>query len=164
MSEIDQYKHECIGIIVCPSSYPIVAGREHRNIPLYRVDETAEEWDAKPGDLLLGGGHGESEVLRISMPEALVLNTNEYGDDCGNLWDHYQAYWSMNMAYVFCEGYSKLGWRPDARIEGWLGDHILAFILREYPEPYHPMCGPISHIREDGSICRLPTEEEKRVW
>ena len=70
----------------------------------------------------------------------------------------------MNMAYVFCEGYHKLGWRPDLPIEGWLGDHILAFILREYPETYQSLRGPISHIREDGSICRLPTEEEKRVW
>ena len=69
MSEIDQYKHECIGIIVCPSTYPVVGGREHRNIPLYRIDEAAEEWDAKSGDLLLGGGSGEFEALRISMPE-----------------------------------------------------------------------------------------------
>jgi hypothetical protein len=162
MSEIDQYKHECIGIIVCPSTYPIVGGREHRNIPVYRVDEPAEEWEAKPGDLLLGGGRGESEALRISMPDALVFLTHEDAEVAGSL---YYAYWSMNMAYVFCEGYSKLGWRPDkASIETWLTDHILAFVLREYPGVYGPLCGPVSYIEEDGSICRLPTEEEKRHW
>ncbi len=164
MSEIDQYRHECIGIIVCPSSYPIVRGRDHRNIPLYRVDESAEDWDVKPGDLLLGGGSGESAALRISIPEAIYFNTRESWGDFDSVDQLYHAYWSMNDAYVFCEGYSKLGWRPDKLIETWLVDHILAFIIREYSGVYKPLCGPVSHTEVDGSICRLPTAEEKRDW
>ena len=86
MSQIDQYKYECIGIASCPSSYEIVFERpEIKEIPLYRLSEDADDWQAKKGDLLLGGGSGEAAAFRLSMPEALWFNT-------GKGWDDFESY------------------------------------------------------------------------
>src|SRR5258708_697122 len=109
MSEIDQYKHHCLGIITCPSTYEIVhSNNSHRLIPIYRLDEAASDWHAKPGDLLLGGGSGESAALRISIPEAIYLSTRADWDDLHSYAEIIHAYWSMNQAYVFGEGYAKI--------------------------------------------------------
>ena len=42
----------------------------------------------------------------------------------------------------------------------WLTDHIIAFVMREYPEIYKIFSGSMA-IESDGSICRVPTPEEK---
>ncbi len=67
MALIDCYRHRCIGIVQCPSTYEIVPGNNtHRNIPLYLLEEdalNAHSWQAKRGDLLLGGRLGESAAL-----------------------------------------------------------------------------------------------------
>lgn len=167
MSEIDAYRHECIGLVVCPSTYEIVYGNNsHRNIPLYRIDEDTTDGDsfqAKRGDLLLGGGRGESAALRVSIPEAIYLFTDDDYTN-GRLHEgHYQAYWTLTEAFVFCEGYARLGWTPDIPIETWLTEHILAFVLREYPAVYGPFRGA-APLARDGSICRLPTPEERQIW
>jgi hypothetical protein len=157
MSEIDQYKHQCLGLVTCPSTYEIVyRNNSHRLIPIYRIDETAEEWHAKPGDLLLGGGSGESAALRISIPEALQFYTDAVRNEFDSLDELFHAYWNPNQAFVFCEGYAKLGWHPNYPINVWLTEHILAFLLREYPEVYRKYSGP-DLLEQDGSICRLPT-------
>lgn len=183
MSEIDSYKHECIGMVHCPSSYwsPETDGQSNRDpqnvyVPLYLLEQDALDaasFQAKSGDLLLGGGRGESSAMRISMPEALVFFTRED-------WDKYflstgfftvaelneklfHAYWSMSEAFRFGDGYAKLGWNPnDMEIEIWLVQQILAFVLREYPGRWADMRGAVDLV-EDGSICRLPTEKEKAV-
>ena len=82
----------------------------------------------------------------------------------GEAWDAIcMTYWSSTQAYMFCEGYRKLGWHPHLRnIESWLRDHIVAFVLREYPERWGNFRGN-DPIDEDGSICRPPTDEEKRI-
>ena len=81
MAVIDSYQHTCIGIVQCPLTYAIVPGNStHRNIPSYRVDADVPDdahWQAKAGDLLLGGGSGESAALRISIPEAIRFFTDE---------------------------------------------------------------------------------------
>jgi hypothetical protein len=183
MSEIDSYRHECIGIVICPSSYVIVYGSNPppgapTPIRLYRIDEDTTDDDsfqAKRGDLLLGGGRGESPAFRISIPEAIHFFTEDdylYSrpeldsrfPTIQALWDwHFHAYWTMNDAFVFCEGYAKLGWTPDIPIETWLAEHILAFVSREYPAVYGPFRGA-APLERDGSICRLPTPEERRIW
>jgi len=150
MSEIDTYKHKCIGIVSCPSSY-----KENKRVALYRLDENAVEWDAKKGDLLLGGGSGESAALRISIPEAISLFTQDGWTKFKSWVDIYRAYWGMNDAFVFGEGYIKLGWHPQVSIETWLITHIISFIIREHPNQYKEYCGPIKP-EQDGSICRLP--------
>ncbi|MFZ6028183.1 MAG: hypothetical protein ACOYYS_10760 [Chloroflexota bacterium] len=163
MSEIDCYQHQCIGIVECPSSYEIVPGNNsHRNVPIYRLEQDALDattWQAKKGDLLLGGGSGESAALRISIPEAIYFFTDEDWDAFETYEEITQAYWSMTDAYVFCEGYRKRGWTPDIHIEMWLAEHIIAFVVREYPQDYGIYRGELIPER-DGSICRLPAGKE----
>ncbi len=166
MSEIDSYRHECIGIINCPSAYEIVPGNDrHRLVPLYRLDHDAldndDSWHAKTGDLLLGGGSGESAALRISIPEAFYYSTREAWDTFASLDEIYQAYWTMTQAYVFCDGYAQLGWTPHYQIEKWLTKHVLAFVVREYPERYGQFVAN-SPLDQDGSICHKPTAKEKQ--
>ena len=156
MSEIDGYRHVCIGIVVCPSTYEIVPGNNtHREIPLYRLEEDASDWEAKSGDLLLGGGAGESPALRISIPEAVVWATREGARNPLPPEGVCRAYWSMTRAYVFGEGYVQIGWHPSQPIESWLTENVVAFILREYPETYGPHRGP-GPMKNDGSIFRKP--------
>ena len=166
MSEIDSYKHECIGMVHCPSPYATTYGNRPQDyIPLYRLDEDALDagsWQAKRGDLLLGGGSGEAPALRISIPEALYFFTIEHWDAYDSFHEIYQAYWPMTAAYVFCVGYTKLGWTPRDPIETWLTEHVLAFILQAYPGKWSSYLGPRRPAR-DGTICRLPTLEEKRT-
>lgn len=166
MSEIDSYKHECIGVVKCPSHYEIVyKNNTHRNIPLYRLTEDgldAQSWQAKRGDLLLGGGSGESAAFRLSMPEAVYFFTHPYWDSFESLAEIFHAYWTLNEAYVFCEGYAKLGWTPKECIEIWLAEHILAFVSREYAAKFELKMGP-RPLGKDGSIVRLPSPEERKL-
>lgn len=166
MSEIDSYQHECIGIVVCPSRYEIVHGNDsHRNIPLYLLKQDAldaDSWQAKQGDLLLGGGSGESAAFRLSIPEAIVFFTQEQQTNFASD-EIAKAYWNANEAFVFCEGYAKLGWTPRDRIEFWLAEHLVAFVLKEYPKLFDKWKGNV-RLKLDGSICRLPTRAEKAMW
>jgi hypothetical protein len=57
----------------------------------------------------------------------------------------------MNEAYVFCEGYARIGWTPDVGIESWLTNHILAFVIQEYPEVYNP-----TTLLSDHFLCEYP--------
>ena len=155
MSEIDSYKHECIGMVYCPSDYwppPYFGQPENKHIPLYLLkedalsaDASAYEFQAKNGDLLLGGGSGETPALRISMPEALISFTHGDKENRISIKDNptvgdlqeslYHAYWSMDHAFMFGAGYVKLGWEPHKiAMEIWLIEHILAFVTRECPE------------------------------
>jgi hypothetical protein len=166
MSEIDSYQHECLGIVVCPSRYEIVHGNNsHRNIPLYLIEQDAldaDSWQAKKGDLLLGGGSGESAALRVSIPEAIVFFTHERQTNFAGE-AIVKAYWNANEAFAFCDGYTKLGWTPQERIEVWLAEHLVAFVLKEYPELFAQWKGNVP-LKLDGSICRLPTTSEKEMW
>ncbi|MCI0398097.1 MAG: hypothetical protein L0332_28705 [Chloroflexi bacterium] len=166
MSEIDNYQHECIGIIHCPSSYPLVSNNDSQHeIPLYRLSEdtlNAVSWHAKQGDLLLGGGSGESAAVRFSIPEAIYFFTRDGWDDFEDFNTICRVFWTANQAFVFCDGYRQLGWNPAERIELWLAEHIVAFVLREYPAQYRQFQGS-GVLQKDGSICRLPTPQEAQM-
>ncbi|MBI5033667.1 MAG: hypothetical protein HZB51_24375 [Chloroflexi bacterium] len=165
MSEIDSYHHECIGIVLCPSRDEIVRGNNtHRNIPLYLLKEDsfdADSWQAKKGDLLLSGGSGESAALRVSIPEAILFFTHEQKSE--PIAEVVHAYWTEREVVVFCDGYARLGWSPQDRIEFWLAEHLVAFVLTEYPELFGKWRGNVP-LKRDGSICRLPTLAEKEMW
>lgn len=155
MSEIDQYKHQCLGILECPTSFTESDEEHIQFIMLYRVDEPAEEWDAKAGDILLGGGGGEVDVFRVSIPEAFIWTTSTDHSMIGDYDDVYKEYWSAGSACVFGVGYRKLGWKMDMWMEAWLLDHIVAFLLKEYPEVYGKYRG-LEELEQDGSIFRRP--------
>lgn len=171
MSEIDSYRHECIGMLSCPSSFLPMKRWQHpeRAIPIYRLDEDAfdaHSLSGKRGDLLLGGGSGECPALCVSIPEAFYVYTHDDWADWSGLRSSEVvsvAYWTMNYAFVLCEGYYRLGWQPmEDTIEVWLAEHILAFVLREYPETYSCWQG-VNVLERDGAICRKPTAEEREL-
>ena len=168
MSAIDRYHHTYLGIVTCPSRFPIVSGNSTtRLVAIYRLDEDALDDDScsgKRGDILLGGGRGEASALRISLPEAPYFFTHSdwerFPDSDG--WTPrilLCAYWGMTQAYVFGDGYAALGWRPDTPIELWLTHHVLSFLTRHYPDEFAGYLGS-EPLEEDGSICRLPTPDQ----
>jgi hypothetical protein len=171
MSEIDSYRNRCIGIVACPSRFPLVPGREWHGgeqpgIPLYRLDEDAldaSSFHAKRGDVLLGGGSGEHPALRIAIPEAFYFFTHPDWVAFDTMAESVLAFWTMTAAFRFGDGYQRLGWVPDKPIEHWLAEHILRYLVATYPTTYLPMLGPET-LREDGSICRQPMAAEAQHW
>jgi hypothetical protein len=165
LSEIDSFQHKCIGMVSCPSSFLPSSYWRHpeRVIPVYRLDEDALDatsLSAKQGDLLLGGGSGECPALRISLPEAFYLLGREADPAQYNHEKPWHAYWSIDDAFVFGDGYVRLGWQPLGQpMELWLTAHIVAFVLREYPEAYGDWKDS-SQVELIGAICRRPTAEE----
>ena len=135
MSSIDQYEHELLDFIECPSADDFVDGNPTRKIAIYRLkqnipgDET--HFDGKAGDILLGGGSGEAEALRISYPEAVHFFKNEG-------WNHFQsydqilkAYWSPSFSYKIGNGFRKIGWNPESRLEWWVAEQVLDILLQK---------------------------------
>jgi hypothetical protein len=166
MSEIDQYNYRCLGIVSCPSDYAPFEpwGRE---IPLYRFDsertDRRDSFQAKRGDVLLGGGGGECSALRISIPEAFFGFTEAEWSDWQTQDELVKAFWPPTQAFIFGDGFRRLGWYPaEQPIEIWLCEHIMAFLVKEYGHVYSALVGPLP-IEQDGSICRPPTDEELRI-
>jgi hypothetical protein len=171
MSEIDSYRNRCIGIVTCPSRFPLIPGRERDGeeqpgIPLYRLDEDAldaNSFRGKRGDVLMGGGSGEHPALRIAIPEAFYCFTHPDWVAFDTMAEIVLAFWSMTYAYLFGDGYQRIGWTPDKQIEHWLVEHILSYLVATYPDTYSPLLGP-EPLGEDGSICRQPTAAEAQHW
>ena len=111
MSAIDSYRHTLLGVADCPSRFDFVPGRSHRTVPLYRLDEDATDaspdFVARAGDVLLGGGAGESAAFRVSIPEAITALTS-HGPGDAQSW------------CAFGDGYVPRGWRPERSLpDGW---------------------------------------------
>lgn len=162
MSAIDQHRYTCLGIVHCPTNYKIWGA--YPQIPILRLDEDIpleeEDFQGRKGDILLGGGSGESATLWIAVPEAFYFWTHDDWDEYETLDEIVKAYWTPTQAYVFGDGYSKLGWTPEKNyIEWWLAQHLLNFLASNYPDDYRQYVGTVP-LEEDGSICRLPTREE----
>lgn len=165
MSEIDVYAHRCLGIVSCPSQYEPFP-RWNRTIPLYRFESDAtnegDSFSAKRGDLLLGGGRGECAAFRVSMPEAFVL-THEEWPSVEEVYASFRASWTLTEAFILGNGFREVGWDPATEeIEFWIVGHVLGFLLHEYRADYEPYIGQ-RLLEQDGSIFRLPTEEERRI-
>ena len=72
-------------------------------MPIYRLDEDAlaeTSFQGKAGDILLGGGSGESAALRITIPEAFRFYTHDDWDGSETFSEVVKAYWTMTEAYV----------------------------------------------------------------
>ena len=164
MSFIDCYEKELLGIVNCPADHEIVSYNDNqRDILIYRIlqdiDEPGELF-ANKGDILLGGGSGESALFRLSMPLAIEWFSAE---NPSSKWSEiFAAYWTFNQAYVFGTGYIKIGWTLNIDLRMWLAEHLVAFLVKEYSE-YRAYMGP-EKFDEDGSICRLPTPGDIEGW
>ena len=157
MSEIDSYKHRLLGKINFKG--------ENSFIPIYQLlqnvgEQSYRSFYGNKGDILVGGGGGELSALRINIPLAFAFYTKD--PLAGESSEIVQAFWSMNEAYHFVKDYIEIGYdiKEDAAIEFWLTEHILAFLLKEYPEDFQQFVGE-DKLELDGSICTLFTEEEK---
>lgn len=138
MSAIDQYKHKVIGIFECPSSFPFVYHNQvNRKIIIYELleDIPKEEnsFDGKKGDIIVGGGNGEADSLRISVPNAFYFFADKYDNEIefNTMSEILKTFWNNNSAYIFCEGYSKLGWNIEDKIEYWLAENICRLLVFE---------------------------------
>ena len=160
MSEIDLYRHSVLGIIECPTPYPFVFGSSTRDVYLYKLEEDvrgAANWVAKKGDIVLGGGSGEAAIFRASMPEAIFFFTNEKWDAFDSISDIYCAYWNVTEAFIFGSGYAKLGWSPNVPLESWLAEHLVSFVLQQYPKMFQSSEDSLN-LDQDGRICRAILE------
>lgn len=158
MSQIDVYRHECLGMI----RNGTYLDKKQCWIPIYRLKEDGKEFKAKAGDILVGGGSGECAAFRINMPENLLWWSKD--DDEVVTDNDTEAFWSPTNAYEFGLGYALEGWGKDSRdMESFIVHHVLAFIIREYSKDYVDSIGS-EPLRQDGSICRLPTPEEKKIY
>lgn len=132
MSAIDQYKHKLLGFINCPSDYPIVYESDVKQIAIYQLEENIPideiSFDGKIGDLILGGGSGEASCLRISIPEMIKFEFEEY-DSFEHRNELRKSFWSPNESYVYCNGFLKLGWNPSEDIEFWLAENTIKYLI-----------------------------------
>ena len=138
MSAIDVYRHTLLGFIECPSTNSFVSFNEDtrknaiyellENIP---VDEDC--FNGKIGDILVGGGRGEAPAFRISNPIAFQFFTLDEDAFCDFEFyysnDIFKAFWTPTKSYIFCEGFSKLGWTVDIDIEIWLAENVCKLLI-----------------------------------
>lgn len=125
MAQIDAYNYSLLGFVECPSSHDFVYLSNTRQIAVYRLEEDAEEFMAKKGDILLGGGSGEAEALRIAMPEMMHWMSDEL-EKVESLEMTIHPLWSPTFSFLIGEGFNKVGWKPaEKRLEVWLAEKIM---------------------------------------
>lgn len=135
MAQIDAYKYSLLGFVECPSTHDFVYMSDTRQIAVYRLEEDAEEdFNAKKGDILVGGGRGEAEVLRIAMPEMLYWLNDEL-EKVENPETIIETFWSPTFSFKIGEGFNKIGWKPaEERLEVWLAEKIMNEVVLK-PSP-----------------------------
>ncbi|MCU0341412.1 MAG: DUF3885 domain-containing protein [Spirosomaceae bacterium] len=135
MAQIDAYAYSLLDYIQCPSSYDFVYGSSTRQIAIYRLEEDAEDdFNSKKGDILVGGGRGEADVLRIAMPEMLHWLNDEL-EKVENPETIIETFWSPTFSFKIGEGFDKIGWNPaEERLEVWLAEKIINEVVLK-PSP-----------------------------
>jgi hypothetical protein len=135
VSTIDQYEHELLTFIECPSEFDFIGSSATRQIAIYRLgqdipdDET--DFDGKRGDILVGGGSGEAESLRISYPEADYFFTLDDWDEFEDYDELFKTFWSPSFAYKMGDGFRKQGWSPNTNLELWLAKTVIDMLLSD---------------------------------
>jgi hypothetical protein len=132
MSSIDKYKRKSLGFIQCPSTLDFVYNNPTRKIAVYELMENIpageKDFDGKMGDIILGGGSGETPAFRISIPEAILFFNKTGSDDFKKHDDLFKAFWNPTQSYILCDGFSKIGWNQDIPIEFWLAENIISLL------------------------------------
>ena len=142
MATIDTYKHKILGFIDCPSTFDFVYNNKTRKIAIYQILEDIpqdeEDFDGKIGDIIVGGGSGETPSLRISNPIAFKFFTydeNKFADiNFNHLTDIFKSFWTPTESFIYCEGFMKLGWTVDQTIEMWLADNVCKLLVATLKE------------------------------
>jgi hypothetical protein len=136
MSAVDQYKHEVLTFIECPSEFDFVGNSATRKIAIYRLKQDIPagetDFDGKSGDILVGGGSGEAESMRISYPKALYFFKSDNWDDFENYDELFKAFWSPSFAYKVGDGFRKQGWNPDRSLEQWLAEAVIDLLADDH--------------------------------
>ena len=135
MASIDQYNHELLGFVECPSDYDFVYENPTREIAIYRllqdVPKDELDFDGKINDLIIGGGSGEAKSLRICVDKCIDFFIHEDLDSFEITSDLYKSYWTPTFSYIIGTGFSKLGWTPELPLEEWLTKRILDKLITE---------------------------------
>ena len=137
MAAIDTYRHTCLGFIECPSSYDFVFASKTRRIAIYElldnIPDHEKDFDGRIGDILVGGGSGEAPTLRISNPIAFQFFTHD--DDkftdlqFADLEAVFKPFWTPTEAFIYGEGFLKLGWTIDRPLEMWLTENVCKLLI-----------------------------------
>lgn len=137
MSRIDDYKHQLLGFIECPSSHDFVYGNDTRKIAIYELLEDIgldeKDFDGTLGDILLGGGSGEAPAFRVTMPSSIKFFFDDDWNNFNNYDDLFKHFWTANESFILCGGFSKIGWSADLDnpIEFWLAKQICALLVHQ---------------------------------
>ena len=141
MSAIDQYKHKIILAFECPSTFPFIyRNKNSRTIVIYQLLEDVPDdevsFDGKNGDLIIGGGKGEADSMRLSTQKALMFFSDNDSEklEYTSISDIFKTFWSNNSAYIYCDGYKKLGWQIEQNIDYWLAENICKLLVHETEE------------------------------
>ena len=140
MSAIDCYKHNHLGFIECPSTYNIInfsKATKNNWVAIYEllenVSKDEQDFDGKAGDILVGGGSGESPALRITNPLAFQFFTfdeDKFADlEFDDLDEIFKSFWTPRESYILGDGFVKLGWTPDRTLEMWLTENVCKLLV-----------------------------------
>lgn len=141
MSAINQYNHKILLAFECPSTFPFIYQNENsRILVVYQlledISDEESSFDGKRGDIIIGGGKGEADSLRLTTEKALLFFSDKETEqlEFDNISEIFKSFWSNNNAFIFCEGYRKLGWEINQDIDYWLAENICKLIVYEIDE------------------------------
>ena len=124
MSSIDQYQHKHIGFIECPSDFDFVYSSNTRQIAVYQllqdVPEEETNFDGKKGDIIVGGGAGEAQSLRVSKK----FISGNYSLEFDLKEELYKHFWSPSFSFKIGNGFQKLDWEPNQNLDEWLASKV----------------------------------------
>ena len=132
MASIDKYEHRVLGFFHCPSDFELVYQNSTKEIAIYQLEQDIPndelDFDGKKGDLIVGGGSGEAESLKISI-KGIEFFTNKKYDDFKSHEELVKSFWTPTFSYKLGNGLEKLGWTPDDNMELWIAEKIVEQLL-----------------------------------
>lgn len=134
MAAIDQYNHELIDFFYCPSDYELVYGNTTRQIAIYRLLENIpkgeNDFDGKVNDILVGGGSGEAQAMRISQNGIRFFLEDSF-DEFNSTTDLVKTFWSPTFAFRIGNGLLKIGWNPREELELWFAKRVVKQLIEK---------------------------------
>ena len=124
--------------MTCPSDYELIEGSISSKIPIYILEEdippTDKKFDGKAGDVIVGGGAGMEEAMRISIPEAvnyLKIDGSVFFQSPVTI---FRSYWGSNFMLRLANGFTKVGLDFDkSSVEMWILWQVIGWLKDEHP-------------------------------